>query len=44
MVKIMCISFEGIRNSVVIEVGVSKCVLFVCFSVVGNKSDLFKIY
>lgn len=44
MVKIMCASSERTRNSVVIEVGVSKRVLFVCFSVVGNKSDLPKIH
>lgn len=44
MVKIMCTSSEGTRNSAVIEVGVSKCVLFVCFSAVGNKSDLPKIH
>lgn len=44
MVRIMCLSSEGTRNSTVIEVGVTKCVLFVCFSAVGKKSDLPKIH
>ena len=40
----MCISSAGTRNSAIMEVGVTKCVLFVCFSAVGNKSDLPKIH
>lgn len=44
MVKIMCMSPMRTRNSVVIEVGVGKRVLFVCFSAVGNKSDLPRIH
>lgn len=43
MVKIMCPRSEGTRNGTIIEVGVSKRVLFVCFSALGNKSDLPKI-
>lgn len=44
MVKIMCPGSEGTRNSAVIEGGVTKCVLFVCFRAAGNKSDLPKIH
>lgn len=44
MVKIMCPSPEKTRNSAVIEVGVSKRVLFVCFSAVGNQNDLPRIH
>lgn len=44
MVRIMCTSPKRTRNSRVIEVGVSKRVLFVYFSAVGNKSDLPRIH
>lgn len=36
----MCSSCEGTRNNQVMEVGVSRRVVFVCFSAAGNKSDL----
>jgi hypothetical protein len=44
MVKIMCFSSKETRNNQEIEVSVSKHVLFVYFSVVGNKSDLPKTH
>lgn len=40
MEEIMCSSCEGTRNNQVMEVGVSRRVVFVCFSAAGNKSDL----
>lgn len=44
MIRIMSKHPEGTRNSGVMEVGVSKHVLSVCFSAVSNKSDLPRIH
>lgn len=44
MVRIMSTHPEGTRSNSVMEVGVSKHVLSVCFSAVSNKSDLTRIH